>query len=118
MPVLQVGRYQHDQQSRRRQHILALRAMRTDLESVTTAGAKDVSVSARAAAASRCAAYSIVLTWGLAMVGLLGLALSTASSIAWVACAILAVMPALMSMVLAHTPAKTIAEIIRDVEAT
>jgi hypothetical protein len=73
---------------------------------------------APAVAPSRYVIYAIVLTWGLVIVGLLRIALSTASSVAWAACAILAVMPALMLMVLAHTPAKTIAEIIRDVEAT
>jgi hypothetical protein len=92
--------------------------MRTDLESITTAHAEDVSMSARAAARSRYVVYSIVLSWGLTIVGLLRIALSTASSVAWAACAILAVMPALMLMVLAHTPVKTIAEVIRDVEAT
>ena len=75
-------------------------------------------MSARTVASSRYMVHSIVLLWALVIIGLLRIALSTASSVAWVAAAFLAVMPALMLMVLAHTPAKTIAEIIRDVEAS
>jgi hypothetical protein len=57
------------------------------------------------------------LTWGL-MLGLLAwIALSTTSFVAWTCCALLLVMPALLLMVAAHTPAKTVAEIIRDAEA-
>ena len=52
--------------------------------------------------------------WALTLVVLLWIALTTTSLAAWVAWALAVVMPALAMMVLAQTPAKTIAEIIRD----
>ena len=74
-------------------------------------------MSARAEAAARYMVPSVVLSWAVVLVTLLWTALKTGSVVAWTVCAIVSVLPALMLMVLAHTPAKTVAEIIRDVEA-
>jgi hypothetical protein len=46
-----------------------------------------------------------------------GAALKTMSVVVWVASAFVALLPALMFMVFAHTPAKAVAEVIRDAEA-
>jgi hypothetical protein len=44
------------------------------------------------------------------------LAVGTGSQVVWGACALILAMGALILMVLAHSPAKTIAEILRDAE--
>ena len=69
-----------------------------------------------AAAASRWMVPSVALSWCAIVVALLWTAHWNRSVMAWTACAIVAVMPALVLMVLAHSPAKTVAEILRDVE--
>ena len=69
-----------------------------------------------AAAASRWMVPSVALSWCVIVVGLLWTAHWSRSVMAWTACALVAVMPALVLMVLAHSPAKTVAEILRDVE--
>jgi len=63
------------------------------------------------------ATSSMGLTWVLTLAMALWLAMGTASLAAWAAVAFIGVMPAVMMMVLANTPAKTMAEIIRDVDA-
>jgi hypothetical protein len=62
-------------------------------------------------------AHPVVLTWLVLLVATLWIALRTGSPVVWAACVLVTAMAALMLMVLAHSPAKTIAEIIRDVEA-
>ena len=83
--------------------------LRTDLESVTAEG-HGTAVAAIA-----------VLAWLVALTATVSVALKTMSVIVWGASALVALLPALTLMVLAHTPAhtpaKTVAEIIRDAEA-
>ena len=83
--------------------------LRTDLESVTAEG-HGTAVAAIA-----------VLAWLMALTATVSVALKTMSVIVWGASALVALLPALTLMVLAHTPAhtpaKTVAEIIRDAEA-
>ena len=60
---------------------------------------------------------SVGFTWVLALVAALAIAISTSSLSGWAAVVIIAIMPAVMMLVLANAPAKSMAEIIRDVEA-
>ena len=60
---------------------------------------------------------SVGFTWIVALVAAVGIAIWTASLAGWAAVVIIAVMPAVMMMVMANAPAKSMAEIIRDVEA-
>lgn len=57
------------------------------------------------------------MTWLLTVGSLAWIAVQHTSVVAWFACAIAVAMPALIFMVLAHSPAKTIAEIIHDLES-
>jgi hypothetical protein len=60
---------------------------------------------------------SIGVTWMLALAAALGIAMGTASFVGWAAVVIIAVMPAVTMMVMANAPTRSMAEIIRDVEA-
>lgn len=60
---------------------------------------------------------SMGLTWVLALAMALWMAMGTASLVAWAAVVFIGLMPAVMTMILANTPTKTMAEIIRDVDA-
>ena len=60
---------------------------------------------------------SVGFTWILALVAALGIAMWTGSLAGWAAVVIIALMPAVMMMIMANAPAKSMAEIIRDVEA-
>ena len=60
---------------------------------------------------------SIGLSWGLMLATALWIALATASLAAWAVVAFIALLPPVMVMVMANTPARSVAEIIRDVEA-
>jgi hypothetical protein len=60
---------------------------------------------------------SIGVTWMLALAVALGSAMVTASLAGWAVVVIIAVMPAVTMMVMANAPAKSMAEIIREVEA-
>ena len=60
---------------------------------------------------------SVGLTWVVALVAALAIAIWTSSLSGWAAVVIIALMPAIMMMVMANAPAKSMAEIIRDVEA-
>jgi hypothetical protein len=59
---------------------------------------------------------TVVVPWCVAVVMTGSLAARTGSVVVWAACALILGMGALILMVLAHSPAKTIAEILRDVE--
>jgi hypothetical protein len=57
------------------------------------------------------------LTWVLALAATLWMALGTASVAAWTAVAFIGLVPPVVAMILANTPATTMAAVIRDVEA-
>jgi hypothetical protein len=59
---------------------------------------------------------SVGFTWVLALGAALWIAIATASIAGWAVVVFIAVMPALMMMIMANTPTKSMAEIIRDVE--
>jgi uncharacterized membrane protein len=60
---------------------------------------------------------SLKVTWVMAIAASLWLALASASPAAWAVVVFITVMPAVLMMVMANTPAKSMAEIIRDVES-
>jgi hypothetical protein len=60
---------------------------------------------------------SVGVTWVVSLVAALAIAISTSSLPGWAAVVIIALMPAIMMMVMGNAPAKSMAEIIRDVEA-
>jgi hypothetical protein len=60
---------------------------------------------------------SVGIVWVVALVAALGIAIWTSSLSGWAAVVIIALMPAIMMMVMRNAPAKSMAEIIRDVEA-
>ena len=60
--------------------------------------------------------YAPLTPWLIAIGATASLALGTGSLVVWGACALILAMGALILMVLAHSPAKTIAEILRDAE--
>ena len=60
---------------------------------------------------------SVGFTCVLALVAALATAIWTSSLAGWAAVVIIALMPAIMMLVMANAPAKSMAEIIRDVEA-
>lgn len=60
---------------------------------------------------------SLGVTWVLALSAAVWVALASASLAAWAAVVCIALMPAVVAMVMANTPAKSMAEIIRDVES-
>ena len=60
---------------------------------------------------------SVGLTWVVALLAALAIAIWTSSLPGWAAVVIIALMPAIMMLVMANAPAKSMAEIIRDVEA-
>ena len=60
---------------------------------------------------------SAALTWIVALASALWMALALRSPVAWAAVMFISVVPAVVMMVMAHTPAKSVAEIIRDAEA-
>jgi multisubunit Na+/H+ antiporter MnhG subunit len=60
---------------------------------------------------------SVGSTWVLALAVALWIAIETASVAMWAVAVFIALMPAVMMMVMANTPAKSMAEVIRDVEA-
>jgi hypothetical protein len=60
---------------------------------------------------------SVGFTWVLALVAALGIAMWTGSLAGWAAVVIIALIPAMMMMIMANAPTKSMAEIIRDVEA-
>ncbi len=57
------------------------------------------------------------VTWVLALCVAAWVALTTAALAAWAVVVFIAVMPLVLVMVMANTPAKSMAEIIRDVES-
>lgn len=59
---------------------------------------------------------SFTVAWLAALTVALGVATGTASIVAWFTLALVGLMPLLMLMVLAHTPTKTMSEIIYDLE--
>lgn len=64
----------------------------------------------------RCGSGTAGLLWMLVLAATLVTALETMSLIVWSAGALVALLPALTLMVLAQSPAKTVAEIILDAE--
>jgi hypothetical protein len=60
---------------------------------------------------------SVGFTWIVALATALGIAIWTASLAGWAAVVFIALMPAVMMMIMANAPAKSMAEIIRDVES-
>jgi hypothetical protein len=57
------------------------------------------------------------ITWVLALSVAAWVALTTAAIAAWAVVVFIAVMPLVLEMVMANTPATSMAEIIRDVES-
>lgn len=64
----------------------------------------------------RCGSGTAGLLWMLVLAATLLTAVETGSLIVWSAGALVALLPALTLMVLAQSPAKTVAEIILDAE--
>jgi hypothetical protein len=60
---------------------------------------------------------SIGFTWVLTLAAAVGIAIWTSSLAGWAVVVMIALIPAVMMMVMANAPAKSMAEIIRDVEA-
>ena len=60
---------------------------------------------------------TLIAFWLTVLAASLWVAASTTSMVAWFALAFIGLMPPLMWMVLSRTPARTVAEVIRDVES-
>jgi hypothetical protein len=61
---------------------------------------------------------SIWVTWIAVVVSCASLAVATSSAAAWLAFALTVGLPALTFMVMAHSPTKSIAQIIREADAS
>ena len=64
------------------------------------------------------AEVSLTAVWLVALTVSFGVATGTASVVAWLTLAFVGLMPPLVLMVLAHSPARTIAAIIHDLETS
>lgn len=61
--------------------------------------------------------WSVGLTWMLALAAAIWVAVVTRSMAGWAAVVFIALLPAVMMMIMGNTPSKSMAQIIRDVDA-